>query len=74
MSVAQMAVGMATLATFIGETVGFMYEGEQREVNVEQIKDCKNGSLLLLGRDLNRENKYRSFNVQKIQQIAVLVK
>ncbi len=73
MSVAQMAVAMAELQLFVGEKVGFTYEGVAREVDVERIKDCKNGKLLIVGRDHGRNMAYRSFDVEKVQQIAVVV-
>lgn len=64
----------AELNTMVGETVGFMYEGVAREVTVEQIKDCKNGKLLIVGLDHGRNMQYRSFDATKVQQIAVMVK
>ncbi len=74
MNVAKMALGLADLQCMVGETVGFMYEDVAREVSVENLKDCKNGKLLIVGRDHGRNMAYRSFDVTKVKQIAVMVK
>jgi hypothetical protein len=64
---------MAELVVMVGETVGFTYEGNEREVLIEKVKDCSTG-IILTGKDATRDNQYRSFNVAKIEQLAVTVK
>lgn len=54
-------------------TVAFTYEGEGRLVNVEEVKECNNGNTVIVGRDHNRNMRYRSFNVQKMEGVTVIV-
>lgn len=66
-------ISMAELKALVGETVGFTYEGNQREVLIEKVKECSTG-VIMTGKDTTRDNQYRSFNAAKIEQLAVMVK
>jgi hypothetical protein len=53
----------------VGQDVVFMYDGQERRVNVERINDANNGSVLIVGRDAIRNNQYRSFNISRISEL-----
>jgi hypothetical protein len=53
-----------------GRTVEFMYDNVQRRVEVEKVKQCSKG-LLIIGKDKARQGQYRSFNTQKIGELNV---
>ncbi len=55
----------------IGKTITFTYEGNDRHVSVEQVKECRNGSTIIVGRDFGRDDAYRSFNVNKVELLSI---
>lgn len=58
------------LKTLAGKMVVFMYDGEERNVLVEQVKDCANGNKVVVGKDYNRNMNYRSFTLDKITNLS----
>lgn len=56
----------------IGSEVTFLYNGEQRQVEVEQYNECANGSKVLVCKDINKNMAYRSFNVEKVKELTVV--
>lgn len=57
---------------FINQLVTFGYDGNQRNVLVEKVKVTKDKKTILVGRDLDRNDEYRSFSAEKIQDIGVM--
>jgi hypothetical protein len=60
------AMSRQVVQQYIGQNVVFMYDGKQREVNAELLKDTNAGAVLLVGRDAVRNHQYRSFDITKI--------
>lgn len=59
------------LTDLVAKTIEFQYEGASRKVDVEQTKECGNGSTIVIGRDHDRNMQYRSFKVQKMVEVKV---
>ena len=59
------------LAALVGKTVTFEYNKVERSVEVESVKECKNGQTLIVGKDVNKQMAYRSFDVLKMVNLTV---
>lgn len=59
------------LSALVGKDIQFTYDNEDRHANVEQVKECKNGKTMLVCKDYNRNDQYRSFDVTKIQLLSI---
>ncbi len=59
------------LKTLAGQVVDFSYDGEARMVEVETVKECGNGNRVLVGKDFHRNMAYRSFTINRIQELSV---
>lgn len=58
-----------------GDTITFNYKGssELRTVVYEDTKKAKHtGNTVIVGRDEGRDNKYRSFNIKHITNLALV--
>ena len=57
---------------FINQIVTFGYDGQERNVLVENVKVTKEGKTILVGRDAGRNDTYRSCSAEKIQNIQAV--
>lgn len=55
----------------VGKDIKFTYEGQDRHVNVEQAKECRNGKTIIIAKDYGRNDQYRSFDITKIQLLSI---
>ena len=62
------------LLASVGNVARFVYGNDEREVEIETVKDAANGNVLLVGKDINKNNEYRSFSLTKMQGLNIIPK
>jgi predicted DNA-binding transcriptional regulator YafY len=59
------------LVNLIGRVIRFDYQGQERELVLEAVRECRNGSVMAVGFDNIRQD-HRQFNIANISDVHSL--